>query len=118
MPQKESKLETSIRLQLTSAGLFVPEGQELTFHPTRKWRFDFAWPEYGLALEVHGGIFTSGRHSKVRGQLSDMEKASEAAVLGWRLLVVSAREVHNGAALDLVKRAVATAKKQKWRAIR
>ena len=29
---------------------------ELRFHKTRKWRFDYAWPDRKLFLEVDGGV--------------------------------------------------------------
>jgi len=40
---------------------------ELVFHPKRKWRFDYAWEEQKLALEIHGGIHSGGRHTRGRG---------------------------------------------------
>ena len=65
--------------------------EEYKFHPTRRWEFDFAWPEYRLALEVDGGLYMGyhgkkSRHSGGTGQLKDMEKFNAAAVLGWRVL--------------------------------
>jgi hypothetical protein len=59
---------------------------EYRFHPTRKWRFDFAWIDVRVALEVDGGIWTQGRHSRGTGMLGDHEKLNEAACLGWRVL--------------------------------
>lgn len=67
------------------AGLPEPT-PEYVFHPTRKWRFDYAWPVHRLALECNGGIWTQGRHNRGKGSLNDQEKLSEAAVLGWRVL--------------------------------
>ena len=66
----------------------VPE-QELKFHDTRKWRFDYAWPKHKVALEVEGGIFSGGRHTRGVGFLKDMEKYNEAVLLGWRVFRVS-----------------------------
>ena len=59
---------------------------ELRFHPVRKWRFDFAWPEALVALEVDGGVWTQGRHTRGLGVLGDHEKLNAAAVLGWRVI--------------------------------
>lgn len=59
---------------------------ELRFHPTRKWRLDYAWPEARVALEVEGGVWTRGRHTRGAGFLADMEKYNAAAVAGWRVL--------------------------------
>lgn len=30
--------------------------REYRFAPKRLWRFDFAWPELALALEIEGGV--------------------------------------------------------------
>ena len=62
---------------------------EYRFHPTRKWRFDFAWPDAKLALEVDGGVWTQGRHTRGAGWLKDAEKFNTAAVMGWRVLRVT-----------------------------
>ena len=59
---------------------------EYKFHPTRKWRFDFANPELKIACEQDGGCFIKGRHSRGVGQLKDMEKFNEAVMLGWKVL--------------------------------
>lgn len=60
---------------------------EYRFHPTRRWRFDFAWPAVtrgGVAVEVDGGQWRAGggRHNTDR----DREKLNTAAALGWRVL--------------------------------
>lgn len=62
---------------------FVPEH---VFHPVRKWRFDFAWPEVKLAVEVEGGIWNSGRHNRPSGFIEDCVKYNAAVALGWRVL--------------------------------
>jgi very-short-patch-repair endonuclease len=75
---------------------------EYRFHPTRKWRFDFCWPEKSLALEVDGGGFVQGRHSRGAGMEKDCEKMNEAAVLGWTVLRCTPKHVRDGRALAWV----------------
>jgi very-short-patch-repair endonuclease len=58
---------------------------EHRFHPTKRWRFDYAWPDAKVALEIEGGIFTRGAHVRPRGIADDIDKANAAAHLGWRL---------------------------------
>jgi len=69
-------------------GLPRPE-REWKFDAKRRWRFDYAWPEKMVALEVEGGVWTEGRHTRGAGFVKDMEKYNRAAVLGWRLLRVT-----------------------------
>lgn len=57
--------------------------QEHQFHTTRKWRFDFAIPEIRVAIEVEGGTYGGGRHSRGVGFSKDCEKYNTAALLGW-----------------------------------
>lgn len=65
----------------------LPE-QEFRFHPTRKWRLDFAWPEQRVAVEIQGGVFTKGRggHTSGVGVQRDCEKGNAATLLKWRVL--------------------------------
>lgn len=83
-----SKLEDKLALQLVEEGIDKFERQFL-FHPTKKYRFDFAWPEHKLACEVQGAIWIKGHHSYGAGLIEDYKKANEAAILGWRMIYVS-----------------------------
>jgi hypothetical protein len=90
--------------QLALAGL--PECvREYRFHPTRRWRWDLAWPEHRLALELHGGIWSAGRHTRGLGFSNDCVKYSEAAVLGWRVLHATGDHVKSGQAVQWVRTA-------------
>ena len=55
---------------------------ELPFHPTRKWRFDVAWPDQRVAIEIEGGAFIGGRHTRGIGYEKDLEKYAAALLLG------------------------------------
>lgn len=79
---------------------------EFPFHPTRKFRFDYAWPSERIALEVNGGRFVGGRHNSAEGSHKDMEKMNEAACLGWRVLYITPRSVGTLVPIALVKRAM------------
>lgn len=78
-----------------AVGLPVPE-TSYRFHPTRKWEFDYAWPERQLAVEVEGGLYIQGRHSRGAGYEKDMEKYNAAVTLGWRILRYSPRRLLDG----------------------
>lgn len=79
---------------------------EYRFHPTRKWRFDLAWPQQLLAVEIDGGVFSGGRHSRGAGYRADCEKFAEAAILGWRVIRVLPEHVKKGQALAWIERAL------------
>jgi len=70
---------------LRAASLPIPEA-EYRFAPPRRWRFDYAWPASKVALEVQGGVWTGGRHSRGAAMLKEWEKLNTAAGLGWRML--------------------------------
>lgn len=59
---------------------------EHRFHPNRKWRIDFAFVDNKLAVEIEGGVWTKGRHTRSSGFLKDMEKYNALTELGWKLL--------------------------------
>jgi very-short-patch-repair endonuclease len=63
--------------------------REYRFHPTRRWRFDFAWPAEKLAVEIEG----RGRHQTFIGFRNDCEKYNAALLLGWRVLRFPAADV-------------------------
>lgn len=82
---------------------------EHKFHETRKWRFDWAWPHLKLALEIEGGAWIGGRHTSGAGFVKDLEKYSEAAILGWRIIRVTPQQMENGEAHGLIDRALGIA---------
>lgn len=81
----------------------VPEFQ---FAPPRRWRFDHCWPDYLLAWEVDGGVYTRGRHTRGRGYETDCQKLNEALLRGWRVLRTTTGQVASGAALGWLLRAL------------
>lgn len=87
------------------ARLPAPE-EEYKFHPSRKWRFDFAWPDKMLAVEIEGGSWSGGRHTRGSGFEKDCEKYSTAAAMGWRIMRFTTGQVENGLAIGLVKEAI------------
>ncbi|MEI4974427.1 hypothetical protein U1437_09000 [Aeromonas caviae] len=91
--QQVDTLHSKVLTQLV--GLPDP-ATELLFHPKRKWRFDYAWEEQKLALEVHGGIHSGGRHTRGRGFVEDRAKMNEATLLGWTVLEVTPEHIKSG----------------------
>lgn len=63
--------------------------KEFKFHPTRKWRSDFAYVPGKILIEVEGGIYGGGRHTRISGFLNDCEKYFEAALAGYVVIRLS-----------------------------
>ena len=91
--QQVDTLHSKVLAQLVG---FPDPATELLFHPKRKWRFDYAWEEQKLALEVHGGIHSGGRHTRGRGFIEDRAKMNEATLLGWTVLEVTPEHIKSG----------------------
>jgi very-short-patch-repair endonuclease len=79
---------------------------EFRFHPVRKFRWDWAWPEHRLALEVEGGVWSGGAHGRGTGIVRDMEKSTLAAEEGWRIIRVTPSNLATEATMDSIHRAL------------
>jgi very-short-patch-repair endonuclease len=95
----ERALET--QLKQTGATGFVREHQ---FDSARRWRFDFAWPAFMVAVEVEGGQWVGGHGGKRFRQ--DAEKYNEAAIQGWTVLRLTTDMVDDGTGVTAVGRAL------------
>lgn len=106
---KESDLEIGLRKRLDAAG-YTGYVQEHMFHPTRRWRFDFAWPDLKLAIEIQGGTHIGGRHTRGSSVEEDYIKFNSATVLGWSVLQVTGDQVRSGYALSVLDEFMASRK--------
>ena len=120
-PRKERRdpfPEADLFTSLVKSELGLDCVKELQFCPTRRWRFDYAIPDYKIALEVEGGAFKKrryidgdgdlvttigGRHNSAKGFLADMEKYNTATVLGWRVLRTIPDALLSGDTLDMIR---------------
>ena len=89
---KAAAQERAFLGHLRALGLDAPI-PEHRFHAERKWRFDYSWPDHKIAVEVEGGAWTRGRHTRGSGFIADMEKYSEAAILGWCVIRVTPKDL-------------------------
>lgn len=79
--------------------------QELKFHPTRKWRFDYCIKgfnkngiEFKIAIEYEGLFSEKSRHTTLNGFTRDCEKYNAAQILGWmvfRYTAINYKDVVN-----------------------
>lgn len=102
-----SSLEALLSMQLRALGIkpFVPE-MKFGGSIGRRWRWDIAWPAESFAVEIQGGVFSGGRHVQGSGFEADAEKHAAGLLLGWRLLVVTGKQVEDGRAASWIERAL------------
>ena len=80
---------------------------EFEFDPKRKWRFDYSWKvpysSIWVALEVEGGAWTRGRHTRGKGFESDISKYNSALLLGWRVLRCTPDTLRTMATIEMIR---------------
>jgi hypothetical protein len=117
-PTQRSNGELLLAVQLEQAG--IPFEREYRFAPPRKWRADFAIvlfkhpsePAYAapeqvdILVEIDGGGWVQGRHTRGSGFEKDAEKASAAAILGYRVIRCTPAQVNDGRALSWIRQAL------------
>lgn len=94
------------RLLLVRGRVPLPE-LEYRFHPTRRFRLDFAWPSQRLGLEVQGGVWVRGKHGRGSGIVKDHDKGNALACLGWRLLQVQPAALATPGTVAMIREALA-----------
>ena len=112
-----SAAETLLAVQLEQAG--IPFLREFQFHHSRRWRADFLIQQFGMSIdyrglllvEIDGGGYVAGRHSRGLGMEHDCEKASAAAILGYRVIRCTPSQVDDGRALAWIQQALGLAER-------
>jgi very-short-patch-repair endonuclease len=92
---KGSPLVRRLLADMREANLPEPT-KEYQFDPTRRWRADLAYPELHLLIEVEGGRWTRGRHTRGGGFANDIEKYNKAASLGFTVLRFTDLDIKGG----------------------
>lgn len=94
----EAKLASDLK------ALRISFEQEYKFHPKRQWKADFHMTGTKILVEIEGGIWTGGRHTRGKGFIHDMEKYNAATVLGYQVLRFSTEQVKSGLAVRQIER--------------
>lgn len=76
------------------------------------WRYDLAWPRQcpvpglggGLAVEIQGGLWTGGRHTRGSGYEQDLLKGEAGLLLGWTIYYCSPRRIKSGDAVQAIEK--------------
>lgn len=103
----KSDLEEQFARQISLLKLPEPM-REFRFHPKRQWRFDFAWLEKRVAVEVEGGSMLMyhariSRHTHPTGYRGDCEKYNAAQKLGWSVYRFTSDMVDDGHAIKFME---------------
>ena len=72
-----------------------PPEREYRFHPIRRWRFDFAWPDQLIAVEVDGNAWHTkggGRHGTDKDREKINAAASRSTFVGRKWIIASSVE--------------------------
>jgi very-short-patch-repair endonuclease len=67
------------------------------------WRFDFAWVDRKIAVEIEGGTWSGGRHTRGKGFEEDCRKYNAATFHGWQVYRFTSSQVNSGEAVKFIK---------------
>jgi very-short-patch-repair endonuclease len=93
------------QLQTVKAPFFE---RQFRIHRKRRFRADFYFPKGQLVVEVDGGGYVKGRHSRGKGIERDAEKSAYIAQMPARLMRVTPKHVKSGEAVDWILKALST----------
>ena len=91
MNRLPSELERAFATGIRLRGMPAPE-YEYRFAPPRRWRFDAAYPEHMVAVELEGGIFSRGRHTRGTGGNDQVETGAKRSFIAKTTWFVLFRE--------------------------
>lgn len=103
---KTEENATTFKLLCKANGLPIPV-REFRFHPTRQWEADFAFVDEKVLLEVEGGAWSGGRHTRGSGYLLDMGKYNAATLMGYKLFRCTPQTLCKPETIALIKEAMA-----------
>ncbi len=98
-------LEEMFALQCEQAGFPAPL-REYAAVPGRRFRWDFAWTDARVLVEINGGTYARMGHSTGTGIARDYEKSNLAVLAGWKVFAFDRRMVEGGTALDVTAKAL------------
>lgn len=62
--------------------------KEHYFNPDRKWHSDYLHRPTMTLIELEGGAYSGGRHTRPKGFIEDIFKYNSATMLGYRVIRV------------------------------
>jgi very-short-patch-repair endonuclease len=102
VPRSGAQNNAAMTMVCQIAGLPIPKHEQMLV-PGRKWRVDLFWPQWGLVIEIEGGIWTGGRHVRPAGFRADIEKYNAITLQGYTIFRILPEWIDNGKALALLQ---------------
>ena len=99
----DERLRAKVFVQLCKQRGLPEPTLEHRIIPDRKYAWDICFIPWKVAVEIQGGIFTRGAHSRPTGQLRDMEKANLAAMRNWLILYVTPDQLCTSETLTMLE---------------
>ena len=99
--QRDSELYFLINCNVY--GLPKPD-KEIKFLDTRRFRFDYGFRAQKVAVEVEGGVWIQGRHTRGAGYVKDMEKYNLATLEGWKVLRFTPQQLKKAETYLMIKK--------------
>lgn len=108
---KNSHLEIKFKIWLEQNKLLAYFGEQVPIlKPSRfwkskksSWRIDFLSEELKIVVEIQGGTFSYGGHSRGAGQHSDFDKINHLQNLGYRVFQFDTQHVRENDYVELLE---------------
>lgn len=104
-PAEPSPLEVLLLSQIRLVGLPEPETEQRLIEG-RKSRCDFVWRSHRVVMEVEGGIWAGGRHTRGKGFIRDVQKYNRLVLDGWTVLRTTSNQIKSGEAIETLRQAL------------
>lgn len=91
---KGSKLEEKFLVLFTEAAPEITIERQAKVIQGRKFAYDFCLPKQRVLIEIQGGTFSGGRHTRGNGYSADCEKLRLATFDNWRILWYDSKSIN------------------------
>ena len=95
-------------MMLVKISLNLEIWPEFFFSVERNYRFDYAIPEFKIAIEQEGGIWAKGNsgHSSGKGIQRDMDKSNLAQSHGWNVIRRTPDQMKTHQTIELIQKII------------
>ena len=97
MPPSKPKVEDVLAAALEKS-LGVAPVREFAFHKHRRWRYDVAYPEQGVCIDING----HRSHRTAKARRNDAAKLNAATELGYAVFIYPAESIYTASRLERV----------------